>query len=222
MWQFVSGVRYSSQTLVSLDVSHNHIGDEGVQHICDALKINRVRPNLFFSLNRRIFSQILTTLSILSNRISDEGARPLADVLKINQVKLFTYLSNATSITGCSCSAHRLWQNWILPKTRLATKESNILLMPWRSIEWDDVSFDSTAHQWDLYHSQSLTTLNLSHNPIGVEGAKYLASALDTNEVRCDLFLSAIDVSLSLFSDTPNTESEHLLYWCKSDEKVSS
>jgi hypothetical protein len=51
--------------------------------------------------------------------------------------------------------------------------------------------------------------LHLWRNPFGAKGVRHLANAPDTNEVRRDLFLYAIDVSFSLLSDTQNSESEH-------------
>jgi hypothetical protein len=41
----------------------------------------------------------------------------------------------------------------------------------------------SLNHLLTHYLTQTLTTIDLSHNRIGVQGAKYLANALEENEV---------------------------------------
>lgn len=52
--------------------------------------------------------------------------------------------------------------------------------------------------------------LNICHNCINAKGVKYLANALNSNEVLYDLLVaSTIDVSLSFLSDSLNTESRH-------------
>ena len=49
---------------------------------------------------------------------------------------------------------------------------------------------------------QSLRTLDLEYNPIGVEGAPYLAEILGNNIVKHLLFSSNIRLSLCLYTDT--------------------
>jgi hypothetical protein len=66
----------------------------------------------------------------------------------------------------------------------------------------------------DRYYFQSLTTLNLWLNYMKDEVAKYLANALNSNQVRCELIVSTTDVSLSLIADTHNTEIQHTWHWC--------
>ena len=79
-----------SQSLTVLRLAFNEIGNEGVQHLAEVLKINRVRKDsltfiilLFYIL----YSQTLTELDLMFIDIEDESAQYLGDALKINQVR---------------------------------------------------------------------------------------------------------------------------------------
>ncbi len=66
---------------------------------------------------------------------------------------------------------------------------------------------DHPLHVHHFHSIQTLTTLNLTLNKIGDEGAEFLANALQTNTVR-ELFYSSITRSPSSFTtDTHNVES---------------
>ncbi|CAF1067411.1 unnamed protein product [Rotaria sordida] len=60
----------NNTTITILNLRHNHIADEGTQHLSDALKKNST----------------LTTLNLRYNQIGEEGAKYLADALKNNTV----------------------------------------------------------------------------------------------------------------------------------------
>jgi Ran GTPase-activating protein (RanGAP) involved in mRNA processing and transport len=75
-----------------LDVGHNQLGNEGVEYLADALKINRVSERLFSfdrssSRDPSFHSQSLTTLDIQYNDIDAEGETDLANALNSNQVR---------------------------------------------------------------------------------------------------------------------------------------
>jgi len=78
---------YSTQTLTTLEISTNFIGDQGIQHLANALKQNNVTLSLIFSLYCSLpsFIQTLTIFSLNYNKISDQGAQYLADALQQNK-----------------------------------------------------------------------------------------------------------------------------------------
>ena len=64
------------------------MNDRGVECLIDALKVNRVRRDLFMTITYKLlaFSQTLTTLIFENGEISDKGAIYLTDALLANQV----------------------------------------------------------------------------------------------------------------------------------------
>jgi hypothetical protein len=81
-----------TQTLTTLYLSINQIGQKGVQHLADALEQNKVTlippHSSYQSFLTRHFTQTLTALYLSNNQIGDQGAQHLADVLKQNKVTL--------------------------------------------------------------------------------------------------------------------------------------
>ncbi|XP_070622426.1 leucine-rich repeat-containing protein 71 isoform X2 [Erythrolamprus reginae] len=63
--QALSSLRTSNKTLVSINLSYNHITDVGATHLANGLRLNRS----------------LLSLSLAHNQIGDEGAVKLAEVL---------------------------------------------------------------------------------------------------------------------------------------------
>ena len=91
-------IHFVTQTLTTLDLRHDQIGDNGAQHLADAFRNNRVSLFLsYFSSFHHIhfFTQALTTLDLGNNRIGDEGAQHLADALRNNTMTVF--LSHSSS-----------------------------------------------------------------------------------------------------------------------------
>lgn len=78
------------QTLTRLELYQNEIGDQGAEHLLDALKHNSVISSLLdvshksFIIHSLI--QTLTGLDLHQNQIGDQGAQHLADALKNNRV----------------------------------------------------------------------------------------------------------------------------------------
>jgi hypothetical protein len=64
--------------------------------------------------------------------------------------------------------------------------------------------------------------LNIQYNDIREEGVEYLAGALNINQVRFDLVVCVISVSLFLFEDTHNIVSVHEVFQACSDESAAS
>ncbi len=77
----------------------------------------------------------------------------------------------------------------IFTGTRSVLKRHNIWHKHYRTIWWDNFSFDRLYIHHDI-SIQKLTTLDLRRNEIGAEGARHLAQALQNNTVRQVLFRS--------------------------------
>jgi len=81
---------YLSQTLTTLFLRGNLIGDVGAQAIGQALQRNQVREIFsFFVLTNRLFylSQTLTTLNLDENEIGDAGVQAIGHALERNKVR---------------------------------------------------------------------------------------------------------------------------------------
>lgn len=83
-------------------------------------------------------------------------------------------------------------------------------------------SLESSSSRDPTFRSQSLTTLDIQYNNIDAEGETHLANALNINQVRFDLVMCVISVSLSLFEDTRNIVSVHGSFLACSDESAAS
>lgn len=81
--------RHSTQTLTILDLRYNNLGDEGAQHLADALRNNAVSimlPSDRLCSHLDILSQILTTLKLDCNQIGSVGIQHLVDALQNNTI----------------------------------------------------------------------------------------------------------------------------------------
>jgi hypothetical protein len=74
------------QTLTTLQLLANKIGDQGAQHLANALRQNKVTLLSFILTFAHSFLQTLTTLDLPLNDIHDLGVQHLADALQENKV----------------------------------------------------------------------------------------------------------------------------------------
>ena len=93
-----------SQTLSTLHLSGDEIGDTGVEHLAAALRVHELSQIFFMliiiSLSPSQWSQSLTTLNLSRNQIGAEGAKYRAAALKVNRVRqIFFKLSIHLSVT---------------------------------------------------------------------------------------------------------------------------
>ena len=83
-----------AQTLTTLDLYDNQIGNKGAEHLGVALRRNSVRvetrKQVYSSWFRLFFviSQTLTTLGLSMNQIGDKGAEHLGVALLTNSVRV--------------------------------------------------------------------------------------------------------------------------------------
>jgi Ran GTPase-activating protein (RanGAP) involved in mRNA processing and transport len=80
-----------TQTLTTLNLWNNGIGDQGAKYLSNALKQNTVGQNLILlSLSDPTifdFIQTLTKLDLARNQIKDQGAQYLSEALLNNKVR---------------------------------------------------------------------------------------------------------------------------------------
>ena len=124
--------------------------------------------------------QTLVTLIIWCDEIGTQGAQYLANALEQNKVILLVlpHSSSSSSLnhvdTRDICSYEQ--SNWCrrnaIPSKGFPTKQSNMT----------DIA-RAYSQLFSRYFLQTLTTVDLSHNKMGAQGAQYLANALEQNEV---------------------------------------
>ncbi len=200
----------SIQTLTTLDLGNNHIGDHGPQHLAQALQNNTVRQVFFLT----------TTDSPLSFNTDTHHAQSwiqpyrwprsttsCSSITKQHGARRFLFQYVFTIIFQC-----RNWPPSILDTTKSVIKEPNILLKHYKTTPWDKCfSLPLRIHHY--LSIQTLTKLNLEYNQIGVDGARHLAQALQNNTVRDLLFFSTAHSPLSFNTDTHHAQSWQKLYW---------
>ena len=145
-----------SQTLSTLTLDQNPIGDAGVQQLADALTINKT----------------LITLSLNRTDIGAASARSLADVLKVNRTPdtRFPFLRRSTiALTTLNLHGNQTSDAGVAHLADpLQVEQSKTSSLPDASLR---------------YPTKALTTLNLGRTGLSDEGARYLAQALTINKV---------------------------------------
>ena len=79
---------FFTQTVTTLNLSFNQVGDKGAQHIADALRNNTVTLMLSSSIeytHRHFFIQTLTTLYLYNNQIGDKLTRAVQELIERNK-----------------------------------------------------------------------------------------------------------------------------------------
>jgi ABC-type uncharacterized transport system substrate-binding protein len=77
-----------TQTLTTLDLNYNQIGDAGAQYLADALRNNTVTLILSSSISythRHVFTQTLTTLDLNYMGIGDDLRNEVKELVKRNE-----------------------------------------------------------------------------------------------------------------------------------------
>ena len=143
-----------------LNLSHNSITDQGVSHLCDALKDDKCK---------------LTQLNLSHTSITDQGVPHLCDALKHVNCKLTQLDLCGNSITDQG-----------VPHLCDALKHVNCKLTQ-LDLSVNSITDQGVSHLCDaLKHDKcKLTQLNLSHNSITDQGVPHLCDAL--KHVDCKL-----------------------------------
>ena len=112
------------KSLAQLNLSHNHICDEGAKYLADFLKENRTLTQLYLY-NNNIgvegakyiaeslkINNTLTQLDLFNNNIGVEGAKWIAEFIKINSTLTQLYLSgNNIGIEGAKWINDKVGKN---------------------------------------------------------------------------------------------------------------
>jgi hypothetical protein len=178
-------IHHLSQTLTTFDLGANQIGDQGAEHLANALQQNEVTSlrqlhflwNYLFIIYHR-HSQHLTS-------VPTKSVIKVQNILRMHCSKTrYFRLDNSTSYGTIYSSfitdTHNTWPpcqpyQWSRRRTScecIAAKQGNIA--------------HTTPLPMELFihHlSQTLTTLNLYKNQIGDQAAEHLANALQQNKV---------------------------------------
>jgi len=154
----------SNESVMSLFLSDNQIGNAGAQAIAEALGAGTVYPegegNVYTSLN---------LLDLDNNSIGDAGAHALAEALLVNaSLKRLNLNDNKIGDDGARAIADALNVNTALMELNLSKNQIG--------------ASGTQAISDALKVNKSLTRLNLDNNPIGDAGAQSIADALKVNE----------------------------------------
>jgi len=82
--------QFLTQTLTTLDLGTNEIGESGAQYVAKILENNMVDVFSFYlyCLHLVFLTQTLTTLILVDSKIGDNGVQYLADALQNNTVNI--------------------------------------------------------------------------------------------------------------------------------------
>ena len=193
----ITRLSQNDPTLKVLIVSYYGIDDvEGEIAISEALKINTILTTLIISnisvqgtkaLSEALkTNRTLTNIDMSINRIGDEGAKALAEALKSNTALTSLNISRNYNIgvAGAKALAEALKLNTTL--TTLNISENNKI-----GVE----GAEALANALGKDGNKTLTTLDISGNNIGVEGAIAIAEALKVNTTLTTLNISYNNIS---------------------------
>ena len=176
------------QELSELALSSNNVGDQGVAHLCDALKDVNCK---------------LTKLDLAENKITDQGVAHLCDVLKDANCKLtklnlgwssitdqgVAHLCDALKDANCKLTNLDLYGN--ITDQRVAhlcdvLKDANCKLTK-LYLGWSSITDQGVAHLCDALKDANckLTKLNLDGNYITDQGVPHLCDVL--KDANCKL-----------------------------------
>ncbi|CAF0895642.1 unnamed protein product [Adineta steineri] len=163
-----------NKALVSLNMSKNQFGYLGLQHLTDLLR----------------HITIFTTLDLSANQIDDKGTEALVSILR-----------NLMTLTTLNISNNQISNHGIKAITD-ALKYSKTLT----KLDLSSNQIDATGAHYlaeALEHNQTtVTSLNISNNSIGPEGAKCFANTLRNTKTLNELIMSNNRIG--------NTGAEHL------------
>ena len=145
---------------VGLNLSHNNIGEKGVEYLCDTLKLENCN---------------LTVLILDGNHIGDKAAELLSTAIKDGNCKLTRLHLNGKKI-GVKGVEHL--------KDALKCVNNNLTEL---KLACNDIGDKGAKYLSDSLKCENckLTVLNLRQNCLGDKGAEHLSNAL--KDVKCKL-----------------------------------
>ena len=145
---------------VGLDLTHNNIGEKGVEYLCDTLKLENCN---------------LTVLILDGNHIGDKAAELLSTAIKDGNCKLTRLNLNGTKI-GVKGVEHL--------KDALKCVNNNLTEL---KLAFNDIGDEGAKYLSDSLKCENckLTVLKLRQDYLGDKGAEHLSNAL--KDVKCKL-----------------------------------
>uniref|UniRef100_H3C626 Leucine rich repeat containing 34 n=1 Tax=Tetraodon nigroviridis TaxID=99883 RepID=H3C626_TETNG len=210
----------NSRLVAGLDVSYNHITDEGVKHLADLLRVGKcevspsrhMRPDVQPPLVL-LQGGCLSCLRLSGNKIGDSGAMLLAGTLQGNKSLMELELSacdlgiqsiitfaNALKSNHLRCvdfsqsllSGHE--EYWVVHVSNMLMANSSLLELHLGMTGMADTGVERLAE--GLKQNRSLRYLDLQHNGVSCSGAAHLAEVLKRNPT-----LDIVDLSFNRIED---------------------
>jgi len=172
------------QTVTSIDLSWNHIGDKGAQHLAEVLRINTVRKKLTHWLVF-YYCVLFDTDNYVTEALQEWNWRQRSSTSGWsfgNQ-----HGQKETNSFSCLLLLFGIWYRRLRHSTfatiKLENKALNIWLRLCESTRSERNKLIDLSSIIVCYLIQTLTSLNLEINQIGDMGAQHLAHALQINTV---------------------------------------
>ena len=184
-----------------LSLTDNNVTDQGVSHLCDALKDEHCK---------------LTQLWLDRNSIADQGVSHLCDALKNEHCKLTQLRLTGNSITDqgvshlcdalkdehCKLTQLRLGQNSITDQGVLHlcdTLKDEHCKLTQLDLDGNSITDQGVSHLCDALKDEhcKLTQLNLAVNSITDQGVSHLCDALKDEHCK----LTELDVAMNRITD---------------------
>ena len=179
-----------NQTLRTLSLFDNNIGNEGAKQLADMLKVNTSIQEMYLGYNNigdegakqlggaLAKNKTLRKLRLYYTKIGDEGAEVLADMIKGNtSIQEIDLGYNDIGDEGAKCLGGALANN----------KTLKVLLLNFNKI--GDNGAEHLAHS--LMANNTLQTIVLYDNTIGDKGAESLATAILVNQGLSEMYLGS-------------------------------
>ena len=211
---------YNNVTLAKLNMSHNHISDDGVKAISNSLKENTVLKELDVSRNNMTNNGVIPLVRAIKNleklnisglSISDSGAEFIGCHLKENDKLLHLNMSNiATTKEG----AKKFLEVFQINATLTVLYIHNI-----------NLSDDGMPALSAYLGNSILQEPDVSQNRITDEGLKVISEVIEVNTSLCKFDVSKNLISseglIYLLKKVSNNKTSRLQYLCISHNDVT-
>ncbi|CAF3923814.1 unnamed protein product [Adineta steineri] len=198
---------YFDQTVTTLELGGNEIGNQGAQHLANALEGNKTLTTIYLGGNKigdqgvqhlghsLEINKTLTTLYLRGNKIGAKGAQHLANALESNKTLTILYLGgNKIGDQGAEYLGNALRMNKVttilvlLPLLHFTSSFTQTVTT--LELGGNEIGNQGAQHLANaLRINKTLTTLHLCWNKVGDKGAQHLGNALEINKVTTILVL---------------------------------
>ncbi|UJR06749.1 hypothetical protein I4U23_011037 [Adineta vaga] len=162
----------NNTTLTTMNLSRNQIGYVGAQHLADALRYNKT----------------LAILDLSCNQIGAVGVQHLSEALRTNN-------SLTVLDLGSTCLGNKTYKIGDIGAQYLGSALQDNKTLTVLNIDYNGIEFTGAQHlAAGLRHNTALTTLNFDGNSIGDVGIQYFADALTANKTLTTVSLYRNDI----------------------------